>query len=165
MPDIPCTGYMFIREDPLILRHQITSNMKILQVFLTAAIVISFSSCMQNYGKEYKLDSKHNVYYKGDGVDESHAKKLANYLKEQEYFQDSINSTVQIIKVKDTFNLNFVVDESKITPLYETNFLLFGAYISEMVFNKAPVTIQLTDEKLNPFKNLGYAKPVSDVNK
>jgi hypothetical protein len=117
---------------------------------------------MQDYGKEYKLDSKHNGYYKGKGVDESHAKKLANYLKEQEYFQDSINSTVQIVKVKDTFNLNFVVDETKITPVYETNFLLFGAYISESVFNRAPVTIQLTNEKLEVFKNLGYAKPVSE---
>ncbi|MEO6252874.1 MAG: hypothetical protein ABIO79_06195 [Ferruginibacter sp.] len=139
--------------------------MKILQVFFTAIIAISISSCTQNYGKEYKLDTKHNVYYKGEGVDEALAKKLANYLKAQEYFQDSINSTVQIVKVKDTFNLNFVVDASKITPIYETNFLLFGAYISESVFNKAPVTIQLTNEKLETFKNLGYAKPVSDVNK
>ena len=137
--------------------------MKILQVLFTAIIAISISSCTQNYGKEYKLDSKHNVYYKGEGVDEALAKKLANYLKEQEYFQDSINSTVQIVKVKDTFNLNFVVDESKITPIYETNFLLFGAYISESVFNKAPVTIQLTNEKLETFKNLGYAKPVSEA--
>ncbi|MEO6252423.1 MAG: hypothetical protein ABIO79_03925 [Ferruginibacter sp.] len=139
--------------------------MKILQVFFTAIIAISISSCTQNYGKEYKLDAKHNVYYKGEGVDEALAKKLANYLKAQEYFQDSINSTVQIVKVKDTFNLNFVVDASKITPIYETNFLLFGAYISETVFNKAPVTIQLTNEKLETFKNLGYARPVSDVNK
>jgi hypothetical protein len=139
-------------------------NMKILHTFLlTALIALGISSCTQNYGKEYKLDAKHNVYYKGEGVDEALAKKLANYLKEQEYFQDSINSTVQIVKVKDTFNLNFVVDASKITPIYETNFLLFGAYISESVFNKAPVTIQLTNEKLEAFKNLGYAKPVSDA--
>ena len=139
--------------------------MKILQVFLTAIIAIGISSCMQNYGKEYKLDARHNVYYKGEGVDEALAKKLANYLKEQDYFQDSITATVQIVKVKDTFNLNFVVDESKITKTYETNFLVFGGFISEMVFNKAPVTIQLTNDKLETFKNLGYAKPISDANK
>jgi hypothetical protein len=123
------------------------------------------NACTGNYGKEYKLDDKHNVYYKGEGVDEAMAKKLANYLKEQEYFQNSINSTVQLIKIKDTFNLNFVVDATKITAGYETNFLLFGAYISESVFDKAPVTIQLTNNKLEPFKNLGYAKPVSDFDK
>ncbi len=131
-------------------------------LLLTCIIAISLAACTQNYGKEYKLDSKHNVYYKGDGVDEALAKKLADYLKTQQYFQDSITSTVQLVKVKDTFNLNFVVDETKITPGYETNFLLFGGFISESVFNKAPVTIQLTNNKLEPFKNLGFAKPVSE---
>ena len=132
-------------------------------MFLVITIIcIGLSACNQNYGKEYKLDDKHNVYYKGEGVDEALAKKLAAYLKEQEYFQDSINSTVQLVKVKDTFNLNFVVDESKIVNGFENNFILFGGYISEMVFNKAPVTIQLTNDKLEPFKNLGFAKPVSD---
>ena len=132
---------------------------------LLTLIVISISACNQNYGKEYKLDKMHNVYYKGDGVNEALAKKLANYLKEQEYFQDSINSTVQLIKNKDTFNLNFVVDETKLMSGYENNFLLFGAFISESVFDKAPVTIQLTNDKLEPFKNLGFAKPVSDSTK
>lgn len=138
--------------------------MKILQLLMALIIAASFTACNQDYGKEYKLDDKHNVYYKGEGVDETHAKKLANYLKEQEYFQDSINSTVQLVKVKDTFNLNFVVDATKLTAGYENNFLVFGAYISESVFNKAPVTIQLTNDKLEPFKNLGHAKPLSDAN-
>ena len=72
---------------------------------------------------------------------------------------------MQLVKVKDTFNLNFVVDATKLTAGYDNNFLIFGAYISEKVFNKAPVTIQLTNDKLEPFKNLGYAKPITDVNK
>ena len=140
--------------------------MKIFNLLLLSTIIgTCISGCNQHYGKEYKLDGKHNVYYKGEGVDEALAKKLANYLKVQEYFQDSINSTVQLIKIKDTFNLNFVVDETKITAGYENIFLVFGASISETVFNKAPVTIQLTNNKLEPFKNLGYAKPVSDFDK
>ena len=138
--------------------------MKILKLLLPVMIfAISITGCTEDYGKEYKVDDKHNVYYKGEGVDEALAKKLANYLKEQEYFQDSITSTVQVVKVKDTFNLNFVVDATKLTTGYENNFLVFGAYISESVFNKAPVTIQLTNDKLESFKNLGYAKPISDA--
>jgi hypothetical protein len=137
--------------------------------FKFALIVVLFTcavaACNMNYGKEYKLDDKHNIYYKGDGVDESLAKKLAVYLKQQEYFQDSITSTVQLVKIKDTFNLNFVVDETKITKGYENIFLVFGAQISESVFKNAPVTIQLTNDKLVPFKNLGYAKPVKDFDK
>lgn len=136
-------------------------NFKLLLfTFITA---ISISACKTDYGKEYKLDKMHNVYYKGEGVNEAQAKKLADYLKDQEYFQDSINATVQLVKNKDTFNLNFVVDETKLTPGYEKNFLLFGGYISENVFNNAPVTIQLTNDKLEPFKNLGSSKPVSDT--
>jgi hypothetical protein len=138
------------------------TNMRNFQLLLlTLIIAISISACNQNYGKEYKLDKMHNIFYKGDGVDEAQAKKLAEYLKEQEYFQDSINSTVQLVKNKDTFNLNFVVDETKLMSGYENKFLLFGAFISESVFNKAPVTIQLTNDKLEPFKNLGFAKPLS----
>ncbi len=138
--------------------------MKIFKYFIIIVTVsAAISACSQNYGKEYKLDSNHNVYYKGEGLNEPQAKKLAEYLKEQEYFQDSINSTVQLVKVKDTFKLNFVVDETKLTSGYENKFLLFGAFISESVFDKAPVTIQLTNDKLEPFKNLGFAKPVSDT--
>ena len=137
--------------------------MKNFKLLLFIIIALSINACTGGYGKEYKLDSKHNVYYKGEGVDEALAKKLAAYLKEQDYFQDSINSTVQLVKVKDTFNLNFVVDETKITAGYENNFLIFGGFLSEKVFNNAPVTIQLTNDKLEPFKNLGYAKPISDT--
>jgi len=133
-------------------------------LLLVSILVTGLVSCQQ-YGKEYKLDKKHNVYYKGEGVDEALAKKLAVYLKEQEYFQDSITATVQLEKIKDTFNLNFVVDASKITDGYENKFLLFGAFISENVFGKKPVIIQLTNNKLEPFKNLGYAKPLSDYDK
>jgi len=139
--------------------------MKAFKIILLVSVLATAMISCQQYGKEYKLDKKHNVYYKGDGVDEAMAKKLATYLKEQEYFQDSIESTVQLIKVKDTFNLNFVVNTSKITSEYDNKFLLFGAYISENVFNKAPVTIQLTNSRLEPVKNLGYAKPVSDYDK
>jgi len=138
-------------------------NFKLL--FCIVVIVVSFNACSSGYGKEYKLDKKHNIYYKGEGVDEALAKKLALYLKEQEYFQDSITATVQLEKIKDTFNLNFVVDEKKITSEFDNNFRIFGAFISESVFNKAPVTIKLTDNKLKPFKDLGYAKPLSDTMK
>lgn len=133
------------------------------RIFLLASLLILVATSCQQYGKEYKLDKNHNVYYKGDGVDEALAKKLAGYLKEQEYFQDSIESTVQLVKIKDTFNLNFVVDASKLTSGYENKFLLFGAFISEKVFDKKPVVIQLTNNKLEPFKNLGHAKPISNL--
>ncbi len=137
-------------------------NLKLLLPVILAAVI--FTGCSSGYGSEYKLDSKHSIYYKGDGVDEAHAKKLAEYLKAQNYFQDSIDATVQVIKVKDTFNVNFVVNETKLTPGYETIFLFIGGLVSENVFSKAPVVVQLTNNKLEPFKNLGYAGPISGDN-
>lgn len=136
-----------------------TINMKLFKTTLVAiAAVFALAGC-QSYGKEYKLDKMHNIYYK-DGVDEATAKKLANYLKEQQYFQDNINATVQIAKSKDTFVLNFVVDKSKIDASKETAFTMFGSYISEEVFNKAPVVVNLTDNKLKLYKSLGYSRPI-----
>lgn len=138
---------------------------KMKALLIITVLTAGLCACKQNYGKEYKLDKMHNVFYKGEGVDEAQAKKLANYLKEQEYFQDSINSTVQLVKNKDTFNVNFAVDENRLMAGYENKFLLFGAFISEAVFDKSPVTIQLTNSRLEPFKNLGYAKPLSAIDK
>lgn len=137
--------------------------MKLFKLFFIICInTLCISACTTNHGKEYKLDDKHSVYYKGEGVDEAIAKKLADYLKVQEYFIDSLYAAVQLVKIKDTFNINFMVDETRISRSDDNKFLIFGAHISEVVFNKAPVTVQLTKNKLEPFKNLGFARPVSE---
>ena len=132
--------------------------MKSLKNFLLLAVAaIAFAGC-QSYGKEYKVDDKHNVYYKGDGLDEATAKKLGEYLKEQEYFQSDIKATVQITKNKDTFNLNFVVNKDKLDADKEGNFRTFGGMISKAVFGSAPVTLNLCNDHLESFKSLGYCK-------
>jgi len=130
-----------------------------LRFFLLIAVSsVLFTSCA-NYGKEYKLDSKHDVYYKGEGVDEAMAKKLAEYLKEQQYFQDDIRASVQLLKVKDTFNINFVVDKSKINDEREKQFVVFGGYISKAVFNSDPVVINLANEHMETIESIGYTPP------
>lgn len=130
-----------------------------------AVTMILFTGCMNN-GKEYKLDKEHNILYKGEGIDESMAKKLAEYLKEQMYFQPGKEATVQITrntKTKDTINLNFIVDKSKITPDMESKFILFGGMIDQKIFSGTPLNVRLFDKNFEEVKNLGYAKPVSDV--
>ena len=131
----------------------------------TAFVITFFTGCADN-GKEYKMDKEHNIYYKGGGLDESTAKKLADYLKVQEYFQAGKNATVQIIKsdkTKDTVNLNFIVDKSKITPEMENTFILFGGMIAQKIFSAAPLTVHLCGKDFDELKNLGYAKPVAEV--
>ena len=130
--------------------------MKIFRFLLFICCIAVFTSCT-SFGKKYSPDSMHEVYYKGDGVDESNAKKLADYLKEQSYFQADHKATVQIEKIKDTFNLNFAYDKTSVNADREAKFLAFGGLISKNVFNGAPVTINLCDENLKSFRNLGYA--------
>ena len=116
-------------------------------------------------GKKYAFDKKHNIYYKGKDLTETNAKDLAEYLKEQEYFTGD-KAAIQISKTdatKDTVNLKFVVDEAKLTPDIEKEFLQLGTLIPKKVFNGAPVDVYLADDQLDDIKNLGYANPaISD---
>ena len=116
-------------------------------------------------GKKYAFDKKHNIYYKGEGLTETNAKDLAEYLKEQEYFTGDKEVAIQISKTdatKDTVNLKFVVDETKLTPDIEKEFLQLGTLIPKKVFNGAPVDVYLADDQLDDIKNLGYAKPAEE---
>ena len=137
---------------------------RILSLLVIAFYAVSLSGC-SDMGKKYNLDKGHEVYYKGDGLDESQAKKLADYLKEQQYFQEGKKATVQIYRSKktnDTINLNFIVDESKIDSKMESTFILFGGMVSKNVFAGAPLTVHLSDKDVKEIKNLGYANPVAD---
>jgi|GEM_PF-1948515 len=116
-------------------------------------------------GKKYAFDKTHNIYYKGEGLTEGNAKDLAEYLKEQEYFAGDHEASIQISKTdetKDTVNLKFVVDKSKLTPDIENVFFQLGTLIPKKVFNGAPVNVYLANEDLEDIKDLGYAKPAEE---
>jgi len=116
-------------------------------------------------GKKYAFDKLHNIYYKGEGLTEANAKDLAEYLKEQEYFGGDHEASIQISKTdetKDTVNLKFVVDKSKLTPDIEKVFIQLGTLIPKKIFNGAPVDVYLANEDLEDIKNLGYAKPADE---
>jgi len=131
--------------------------MKILQAAVLLIAVFIFSGCT-DYGKKYSYDKNHHVYYKGDGVNETQAKGLADYLKKTGYYLDGHDADVQITRTKDTVNLNFVVDNSKVTPEIEQGFLAFCADASKEVFSNAPVTVHFCDNTFKEVKNLGLTK-------
>ena len=137
--------------------------MKITKLLLAGAVLITvFSSCQSN-GKKYDYNGKQNIYYKGDGLDEAAAKKLANYLNEIKYFGGDKELSVQMTKDKatgDTTNINFVVDPTKITPEIESAFMQIGGMISTKVYNGGPVNMCFIDDHFKLIKKLGYAQPV-----
>lgn len=134
------------------------------KLILAVSAMLFFSGCESN-GKKYDFNGKQNIYYKGDGVSESDAKKLATYLNEIKYFGSDKELSVQITKekeTKDTVNINFVVDKSKLTEEIETSFMLIGGYIAQNVFSGTPVNINFIDTAFKLIKKLGYAKPIID---
>lgn len=144
--------------------------MKAVKIFISIVALISmgyygWDLFGNSNGKKYAFDKLHNIYYKGDGLTEANAKDLAEYLKEQEYFGGDHEASIQISKTdetKDTVNLKFVVDKSKLTPNIENVFYQLGTLIPKKVFNGAPVDVYLVNEDLEDIKNLGYAKPADE---
>jgi hypothetical protein len=132
--------------------------MKILPLAALCVSALIFTGCT-DFGTKYSPDKDHEVYYKGAGLDESNAKKLYDYLKTNGYFADGHKATVQLEKVKDTFNVNFVYDKTMVDADRESKFVIFGGGIDKDVFNGAPMTIHLCDENMKMFKNIGYIKP------
>lgn len=129
------------------------------------AFAILFLAGCASHGKKYDYNKKQNIYYKGDGLDEAGARKLAEYLGKIGYFDGDKELSVQITKdkeTKDTININFVVDESKITAKIENTFLLLGGFISQEVYSGGPVNINFIDSHFGMIKKLGYARPTKD---
>lgn len=134
------------------------------RLLLLAFGILLLAGCASN-GKKYDYNSTQNIYYKGEGVDESSAKKLAEYLNKIGYFKGSKKLSVQITKekdTKDTLNINFVVDKSKITSKIENTFILLGGFISQNVYNAEPVNVNFIDPSFKLIKKLGYARPMID---
>ncbi len=136
--------------------------MKILPVLLLSLSAFIFIGCTSN-GKRYAPDKDHEVYYKGDGVDEASAKKLAEFLKAQRYFTENHKATAQIWKTKDTFNVNFVYDKTMVDADRELKFQIFGGQISKDVFGGAPIIIHLCDEEMSIFKTIAVPKPAAEI--
>ena len=115
---------------------------------VTAAVLLV--SC---YGKKLKINDKSEVYYK-DGATEAEAKKLGDYLLQNEYFDANNARTVQLLKQDSTYIIKFVTDRKLIESdtSYTGNFQLFGFLIKTEVFANKPVKVELADESLETYK-------------
>ncbi len=117
---------------------------------VTAAVLLV--SC---YGNKVKINDKSEVYYK-DGATEAEAKKLGDYLLENEYFDTKDARTVQLLKKDSTYIIKFVTDRKLIESdtSYTANFQLFGFLIQSDVFENKPIKIELADASLETYKTI-----------
>lgn len=116
--------------------------------FFAIAIVI-LCSC-NNYGKRVKINDNLTVFYKGEGVTESDAKKLGAFFESAGWGKDGA-ATVQLSKDSNTYVLRLPAKDE----VYKANrerfrlaFWLTQDEVSEAVFNGSPTRVVLTDDRL-----------------
>lgn len=122
--------------------------------------LLALAAC-KNYGKKVSpKDSKGEVYYKGEGVTESDAQKLADYLNnEVEYFNNTTRMSVQLTKAEgEGYDIRFVVNEEKVkqNPEQVDKMADLGAALSIDIFNNKPVNVILTDDHFKAIKTMPF---------
>jgi hypothetical protein len=128
---------------------------KLFLLLLSASIV--FSSC-EDYGNKVTINDKSEVYYKGDGVSETEAKELGDFLLKQGYFTTTDDRSVQLTKDGDGYIVKFVVNEEKLMQDEETamlGFKVWQMWIQDNVFKGAKTRLVLADSEMNDVKPVG----------
>lgn len=128
------------------------------KIILILLAVVSLSACTNN-GKKVSVEgTKAEVYYKGDGVTESDAKKTGNFLKEQSYFSDEKKASAQITREGGVFTIRFVYNKSVYESLKNADevFQLLAIKASKEVFGGEKVNIALADRSFKDYKTIPY---------
>jgi hypothetical protein len=126
--------------------------------------VFALTSC-NNYGKKVAIEgTKGEVYYKGEGVTESDAKKLGEFLKTSGFLSGDKPASIQLSKVGERYLVRFVYNKE----YYEKNegldkfFQSFGLQMSKKIFNGSKVDIALSDKSFNDFKSIPYSETAAN---
>ncbi len=130
------------------------------QLAVVAISLLSLMSCSGNYGKKVTFSTNTGeVYYKGDGVTETDAKAVGEFLEKQGYFsKDGSRTSVQITKKDKTIEARFVVNDKKLAAAKnaDASFEIIGALMSKEVFSDTPVDIIYTDDKFGDKKTIAF---------
>lgn len=137
---------------------------KSIKIFTLLVSVIALAYyCYQLFGdpngKKFKVDDKHNVYYKGEAVTKEDAKKAGSYFNDLGYFTADNEIDIQLEAENNTdMKVRFVVDKSKISPEIDSGFLLIGADMRSKIFPQKKLSVILTDDSFDDIKDLGSVK-------
>ena len=132
------------------------------KIILALLISIGLMAC-SNYGKKIKIEgTKGEIYYKGDGVTESDAKKTGEFLKDI-FFTSDKAASVQISKEGEEYLLRFVYNKSIYDTLKgaDNAFKIIAAQASKEVFGGKKVNIALADDSFKDFKTIPYDEDVA----
>ncbi len=121
---------------------------------LTALLV----SCT-DYGKK-ATKGPVEVFYK-DGINETEAQKTAVFLADIDSSQNNntkSTKSMQLTKMGDTICFKMVSSKEKLAGVNDLAFEVIGNMLADSIFSGKPVNVELTDDKFNTFKKIGYKK-------
>ena len=130
--------------------------LKLLPALFVLIIIVPGCS---NYGDKVKKGHI-EVYYK-KGISKDMAEKTGNFLYSLDTsYNDNSKSakSIQLVKKSDTIIFRMVIPMERVSSITEENFYVLATLLSDSVFNKAPVKIDLTDSTFNSLRMLSYKK-------
>lgn len=137
--------------------------MKLLKILTTIIALLSiffylYERFGEPNGKKYKIDSKHHVFYKGDGITKDDAINVLDYFKSIGYFKNGSEVDVQISaeEQKNYLMIAYMVVAEKITAEGDKAFLLISSALAGSVFKSKKIAVSLVDDRLEEIKNFGY---------
>ncbi|MEO7309757.1 MAG: hypothetical protein ABIX01_05125 [Chitinophagaceae bacterium] len=130
----------------------------VLKSLLVLPLAVMVLSSCSDYGKKIKVEgTKGEIYYKGEGVTESDAKKVGDYLK-KDFFSNDKAASVQLTKDGDGYMVRFVYDKEyyEKTKGLEDFFKLMAVNLSKEVLGDKKVNIALSETDFKDFKSIPW---------
>jgi hypothetical protein len=127
-------------------------------LIIALVLFCTISSCA-DHGKRIQVEgTETEIYYKGDGVTESDAKKTADLLKARFIKSNDKKASIQITNDKDVYTIRFVYDEEiyKTLKNVDNEFKALAVAASQQVFNGKKVNIALADDHFKDWKTIPY---------
>lgn len=128
------------------------------KIFSILLFSLVFVSCA-NHGKKIEIEgTKTELFYKGDGVTESDAKKTGDLLKSKFIKTSDKEASMQLTREGDAYTLRLVYDKDIYKTLegVDDEFKTLAAWLSKDVFSGKKVNIALADDHFKDWKTIPY---------
>jgi hypothetical protein len=125
----------------------------VLAGILASAVVVLSAVYLFAPGGDARLTFKKGELYYNGPVTQEQARRVGEYLVQQEVFSDEKASTVQLHQEQGLCRLRFVIDSAHADdPLVVIQFGTIGSEIARDVLGGRPIEVSVSDDHLNPIK-------------
>jgi hypothetical protein len=137
--------------------------MKLLRNLLFIALAALVLTACTNYGNKVSKDYL-EIFYK-EGIPKEKAEDLLTFLYPAWKAPGETvtpKKSVQLTKAGDSIYFRMVVDKEKLKDVSDEVLYLLGNVLSDSIFDKAPVNVQLTNNQFKTIRTLYYTQMASE---